>query len=398
LEREQLEKEAKRESQAAVEENQRRKRRSGNDGINDRRREIDDDGQGVSYNYYADGANNGGHINLFPEAKEAELRLARGENKGSNTIAKNDTSGVLPIPLGGDEATKRKAGSVPFYMRHTTTTAAAGNNKDGGIRYDNTNNSFRLGNTRRGPAGAGRTTAAADEITTQIMKDQFAKREDYRKDRMDPMCRFYVDKPCTSRGGVYANEETMQPVRGPTCPSRDENRDGMDKQMRKRCTDNDNGVIRNKKHHSKHKKKKKRRKRARKSYSSEESSDDDSSNMSSTSSSSFSSDERYTRKKKSRRRKKRRKESKSRRRRRDYIDNATNDHGNSQQQQQQQQIDVNDELRKKRHEREMKERDKIIMQKRGDDDGATSTISSSIAVVGEIDRYQRIKRRGGERM
>ena len=366
LERERLENEAKRETEAAAAATAEHQRKgSRRSGIDD---DDDDDRVGGVSNNNAEGANNYGHINLFPEAKEAELRLARGDNDNNrgSTIANDngmkqcDTSGVLPIPLGGDEATKRKAGgSVPFYMRHTTTaSSSADDNKDGGvIKYDNTNNSFRLGNNTNHQGRGGRT-ATVDEITTKIMKDQFAKREDYRKNQMDPMCRFYVDKPSTYSapttrgGGMYANEKT-QPARGPAYDDND-----MDKEKRKRRTDNNDGVIREKKHQSKHSKKRRRRKRASKSYNSESS--DDSSNMSSTSSSS--SDERYTRKKKSRRKKKHRNESK-RRSRRDYtIDDATNDQGNLQQKH----IDIieKDELRKKRHAREMKERN-IIMMKRG---------------------------------
>ena len=115
-------------------------------------------------------ATDNGHINLFPEAKEAELRLANGGGATKNEIAPhrnaNDTlSGVLPIPLGGDESTNRKLGNVPFYMNTTTDKEEAGE------KYNNTNGSFRLGNNRIQNSVGSATTAASDEITNKIMKD-----------------------------------------------------------------------------------------------------------------------------------------------------------------------------------------------------------------------------------
>jgi len=55
-----------------------------------------------------------GHVNLFPEARDAELDLALG---GVGRRTKTPSS--LPdVPLGGDEAARRRSGDVPFYMRH----------------------------------------------------------------------------------------------------------------------------------------------------------------------------------------------------------------------------------------------------------------------------------------
>ena len=138
----------------------------------------------------------GGHINLFREAKDAELRLisgARGnENKSKSSSSAAASAEVLPpAPLGGDEAAKRKSGDVPFYMRHSLELRG---------KYDNTHgSSFRLGDNRG-------TVIRGDEITGKIMKDQFARREDDRKDKMDPMSRFYVDRPNPSlTTGVSVN-------------------------------------------------------------------------------------------------------------------------------------------------------------------------------------------------
>jgi hypothetical protein len=138
----------------------------------------------------------GGHINLFPEAKDAELRLISG-GRGNENKSKSSSSAaevLPPAPLGGDEAARRKSGDVPFYMRQSS---------DGGRRkYDNTHGTaFRLGDNRA-------SGVRADEITGKIMKDQFARREDDRKDKMDPMSRFYVDCPGPSHNtssGITAN-------------------------------------------------------------------------------------------------------------------------------------------------------------------------------------------------
>lgn len=124
----------------------------------------------------------GGHVNLFPEAKEAELRtIAGGGDRGDEKKSASSSAEILPpAPLGGDEAARRKSGNIPFYMRQFS---------DGRGKYDNLNgSSFRLGDNRaNGTRG--------DEITGKIMKDQFERREDDRKDKLDPMSRFYVDHP-----------------------------------------------------------------------------------------------------------------------------------------------------------------------------------------------------------
>ncbi len=56
-----------------------------------------------------------GHINLFPEAREAEIRLTHGST--DDIERKSSNNGVMPVPLGGDELNYRKIGKVPFYMR-----------------------------------------------------------------------------------------------------------------------------------------------------------------------------------------------------------------------------------------------------------------------------------------
>ncbi|KAL7524903.1 hypothetical protein ACHAWF_001129 [Thalassiosira exigua] len=150
LERERLEKDQN--EKARAEDERRRRRREGEDGTT-----------------------TDGHVNLFPEAKDAELRLARGlapKPGGASTI-RTEGSGVLPVPLGGEEAAKRKMGAVPFYMRPQNHTEEG--------KYDNASGSFRLG------ARIGRThAAAADEITSKITSDQYDRREDSRKAKMDP--------------------------------------------------------------------------------------------------------------------------------------------------------------------------------------------------------------------
>ena len=115
-------------------------------------------------------------MNLFPEAREAELKLARGEKAKEDALRNN---GILPVPLGGDEVTKRRSGAVPFYLRASTSF------KDGSVvaggRYE--------GST--GGLGSRRSRVATDAITDGIMRDQYASREDSRKGRMDPMGRFF---------------------------------------------------------------------------------------------------------------------------------------------------------------------------------------------------------------
>ncbi|KAL9181718.1 hypothetical protein ACHAXT_012061 [Thalassiosira profunda] len=132
----------------------------------------------------ADGATDE-HINLFPEAKEAELKLAKGQ---APTPASN--AGILPVRLGGAPA------ATPFYMRPGDTDAKKYHG-DSGLRA--------LG---RGGAAA----AAADEITGQIMRDQYEAREDSRKDKMDPMGRFVGSASSSSGRSRKHTEQTGKKV------------------------------------------------------------------------------------------------------------------------------------------------------------------------------------------
>jgi hypothetical protein len=132
--------------------------------------------------------NDDGHINLFPEAKDAELNLVRGTNK--KTISSAAVDYIPDAPLGGDEAMRRKSGIVPFYMR-SISRSNDNDNSSGGGRYDNNGSSFRLGDVRK--------NYNADVITEQITRDQYARREDDRKGRIDPMNQFY--KSSTIKGG-----------------------------------------------------------------------------------------------------------------------------------------------------------------------------------------------------
>lgn len=166
LERERLEKEAE---ATRAREQQRRRRRRGEDD--------------------EPTATADGHINLFPEAKEAEIRLATGRGKNDAKDAASAANGILPVPLGGDEATKRKTGAVPFYMRPDNYSEAR--------KYDNTSGSFRLGSRR--------DAATADEVTNKIMNDQFERREDARKEGMDPMSRFVGTDSSKIRASQKAN-------------------------------------------------------------------------------------------------------------------------------------------------------------------------------------------------
>jgi hypothetical protein len=135
------------------------------------------------------------HVNLFPEAEEAELRLARGG--GSTTAEKiNTTGGILPIPLGGEEASNRKSGRVPFYLQsHDDATFNA-----------NSYNERVLGRKVQG-----------DAITEKIMMDQAVNREVSRKRKMDPMMRFYNSGEC--RDAPAAADATATPVVAPTAPA-----------------------------------------------------------------------------------------------------------------------------------------------------------------------------------
>lgn len=139
-----------------------------------------------------------GHINLFPEAREAEIRLAHGGSSSSSNgggDAEKQKSGILPLPLGGNESTNRKLGNVPFYMQ----TQSSSRQED-----DKYVNSSHLG-IRRNRMGV---TTSSDEITNSIMRDQFASREEYRKQKNDPMSRFSVDSSDAAAGNIYANRES----------------------------------------------------------------------------------------------------------------------------------------------------------------------------------------------
>ena len=133
-----------------------------------------------------------GHINLFPEAREAEIRLAHGT---TNDVEKKNCSGILPLPLGGDELNDRKRKKVPFYMQTQSQQEE---------KYDNSSYLGIRGN-RSGKA-------PSDEITDNIMRDQFASREENRKQKNDPMSRFYVDST-DATSNIYANKERL-PIAG----------------------------------------------------------------------------------------------------------------------------------------------------------------------------------------
>ncbi len=128
-----------------------------------------------------------GHINLFPEAREAEIRLTHGT---TNDVEKKNCSGILPLPLGGDELNDRKNGKVPFYLQTQSQQEE---------KYDNSSYLGIRGN-RSGKA-------PSDEITDNIMRDQFASREENRKQKNDPMSRFYVDSTDAALN-IYANKES----------------------------------------------------------------------------------------------------------------------------------------------------------------------------------------------
>ena len=145
LERERIEREAKAEKDAAIA----------------RRRGQLDDENGVDEPQ--------GHINLFPEAEEAELKLSR----GIDTKVENHTRGILPVLLGGDEASNRKSGHLPFYLQSHETAS----------------------NAQYADRVLGRKVEG-DIITSQIMKDQAVNREQSRKQRMDPMQNFYKSGEC----------------------------------------------------------------------------------------------------------------------------------------------------------------------------------------------------------
>jgi len=177
LERERLEREAKQSSDALKDQRRRRRRKAAGE---------DDGGEDEETSKERTISEENGHINLFPEAREEELRLVGQKSKPSTSNQNVNDGGVAPVPLGGDEATKRKLGSVPFYMRHNSQE-----NVEGGKYHDN-GSSFRLGRAKNVGNGGRATATTSDEITTRIMNDQYEKREDGRKDKMDPMSRFFV--------------------------------------------------------------------------------------------------------------------------------------------------------------------------------------------------------------
>ena len=179
LERERLEREEKAVADVVV--GSRRRRKAGDGGGDD------DDANGIDGE---DATQERGHMNLFPEAKEAELRLAqgRGSTKNGSDDKKNGV-GVLPVTLGGEEASNRKAGNVPFYFQSTAKTNHEANAPEQDQYYG------------RDARVLGRRVDA-DAITGKIMSDQLRSREDSRKSRMDPMSRFYATGQCQSNSAV----------------------------------------------------------------------------------------------------------------------------------------------------------------------------------------------------
>lgn len=144
------------------------------------------------------------HVNLFPEAEEAEKRLFHGGvvNGIDVTVEKSENKGVLQIPLGGEEAKTRKSGKLPFYMRprHDWFSQGHGHidNYESVVK-NSCDHALRNGIRKRG-------SVAGDAITSKIMADQFDRREDARKQRMDPMNRFYVDEDIT-----FSLHDSIQP-------------------------------------------------------------------------------------------------------------------------------------------------------------------------------------------
>jgi len=305
--------------------------------------------------------NEKGHINLFPEAKEAELRLTHtsslsNQQQHTTNNGKVDESGVEPIPLGGNESINRKIGNVPFYMRSSTTAVSSttttsnkinGNSSNNGEeKYINTNNSFRLGTKRSTNNYPNNTNNNTDAITNKLMQDQYIQREDYRKRNMDPMNRFYADS--SARGsvgrmeGVYANGSGN----GITGKSGLVDNNRGDASFKPR----DNNDTRQSLHEDttkdkKHKKKKKRKKR---SYSTDNS----------TSSSSV---ERDRHKKKRRKHKSKKRKHSTSHHHRDWHEKSRNNKTEL------------DELRRRRHARESNERERLN-NSRGD---ASSSFDAS---------------------
>ena len=333
LERERIEKES---SDVAKHKQQQRLQ-------HDRGRRDGDDGRGDGDANSNDEESNKekGHINLFPEAKEAELRLTHTTSlptqQQHNNNGKVDESGIEPIPLGGNESINRKVGNVPFYMRSTTaatnastggigsSTTSNGNNNE---KYENTNNSFRLGN--RKPNNHTISTGG-DAITNKIMQDQYIQREDYRKRNMDPMNRFYVDS-VDKEAGVYANNDVNSTSFKPT-----DNNDTKIQSLHD---------IKDKKH--------KKKKRKRRSYSSD----------SSTTSSSVDRD----------RHKKKRRKHKSKKKKRSKNRDCRDHHRHDKNRDDETELQ---ELRRRRHAREANERDRLN-NSRGGDDASSSFDGSTI--------------------
>jgi hypothetical protein len=151
-----------------------------------------------------------GHINLFPEAREAEIRLAQkggliaannNNNNNSDDADKKRHSGILPVPLGGEESINRKRGNVPFYLQ--TSSLSSKTTED---QHQYNNDVSYLGIRGHGARAAAATSS--DEITNRIMRDQYASREDYRKRKNDPMSRFYVDDDDNDvKNDIYADRE-----------------------------------------------------------------------------------------------------------------------------------------------------------------------------------------------
>ena len=294
-----------------------------------------------------------GHINLFPEAKEAELQLANGtsslsnqqQQQTNNNGIKVDESGVEPIPLGGNESINRKVGNVPFYMRSTTASAttisgsSAGKTSNNEEKYINTNNSFRLG-TKRSTNNNYPNNNNTDAITNKLMQDQYIQREDYRKRNMDPMNRFYVDSS-SARGSVSGGTGSMEGVYANGSAN---GRNGINSMVGRNAVNTSSKPKSSVDESMKEKihKKKKRRRRKKRSYSSD---------SSSTSSSSVDKDRH---KKKKRHKSKKNKRSSHRHRGHRHDKNRDNNKTELQ------------ELRRRRHARESNERERLNNNSRGD--------------------------------
>ena len=130
------------------------------------------------------------HVNLFPEAEEAELRLANGGTAAAAITKKQQ--GVMPVPLGGEEATNKKLGRLPFYMQTNDVATKP-----------NTSNSYTTRVMGRQVQG--------DVITGQIMRDQAVSREESRKVKNDPMMRFYQSGQCrdSTADNIQSEEQSI---------------------------------------------------------------------------------------------------------------------------------------------------------------------------------------------